>query len=184
MDNMKNNKAYMYILCAFFAALTAVFSQIQIPLPFTPVPINLALLSALLAGALLGPVKGAISMVVYILLGIVGLPVFAGFEAGVGAVVGPTGGYIIGYITAAIIAGLFVRDKYFLPIILVGLITAVLSCYTLGTAWFCIFMNMGVLKALALCVLPFILGDAVKIAGAVAITGAVRKAFPGVKSVR
>ncbi|MDR0853031.1 MAG: biotin transporter BioY [Clostridiales Family XIII bacterium] len=182
--NIKDNKVQSYILCAFFAALTAVFSQIQIPLPFTPVPINLALLVPLIAGALLGPVKGALSMLVYVLLGIVGVPVFAGFEAGIGAVAGPTGGYIIGYITAAAIAGLFVSEKHYFPIMLSGFILAVLSCYTLGTVWFCIFMNMGVLKALALCVLPFIPGDALKIAGAVAISGAVRKAFPNIKSVR
>ena len=96
-------------LCALFAALTAILSQISIPLPFTPVPINLAMVSVFMAGALLGAKRGAISQVVYVIIGIIGVPVFASFTAGIGIVVGPTGGYIAGYIVAAIIVGIIVK---------------------------------------------------------------------------
>ncbi|MCL2493626.1 MAG: biotin transporter BioY, partial [Clostridiales bacterium] len=101
------NRLLSWILCAVFAALTGVLSQIQIPLPFTPVPINLALLPVFICGGALGAKRGAVSMVIYILLGAVGAPVFVGFSGGVGALAGPTGGYILGYLPAAVIMGWF-----------------------------------------------------------------------------
>ena len=94
------------ILCGVFAAVVSVCSWITVPLPFTQVPINLAILGVLLAGGLLGSKYGAISIFIYILLGAVGLPVFAGFGAGLGVLVGPTGGYIVGYLLCAAISGL------------------------------------------------------------------------------
>lgn len=94
------------ILCGVFTAVVAVCSWITVPLPFTQVPINLAILGVLLAGGLLGSKYGVLSLLVYILLGAVGLPVFAGFGAGLGALVGPTGGYIVGYLLCAAISGL------------------------------------------------------------------------------
>ncbi|MEG2144157.1 MAG: biotin transporter BioY, partial [Oscillospiraceae bacterium] len=84
------------ILCALFAALTGVCSQILIPLPM--IPINLALFSVHVAGVLLGAKYGSLSMLVYVLLGALGAPVFAGFKGGFGILFGKTGGYIIGYI--------------------------------------------------------------------------------------
>ena len=80
------------VLCALMAALTAICSQIQIPLPM--VPINLALFAVHLSGALLGWKYGALSMVVYALLGVIGVPVFAGFGSGPAVLFGKTGGYI------------------------------------------------------------------------------------------
>ena len=94
------------ILCGVFAAVVSVCSWITVPLPFTQVPINLAILGVLLAGGLLGSKYGVLSLLVYILLGAVGLPVFAGFGAGLGVLVGPTGGYIVGYLLCAAISGL------------------------------------------------------------------------------
>ena len=79
--------------CALFAALTAILSQIAIPIG--PVPINLATLAVFIAGGLMGPVWGAVSMIVYVALGAVGVPVFAMFTGGISIIVGPTGGYII-----------------------------------------------------------------------------------------
>lgn len=94
------------ILCGVFAAVVAVCSWITVPLPFTQVPINLAILGVLIAGGCLGPKYGCISLCVYILLGAAGLPVFAGLGAGLGVIVGPTGGYIVGYLLCAAICGL------------------------------------------------------------------------------
>lgn len=102
-------KTRQYILWGLFTALTAVASQIIIPLPFTPVPINLATLSVFLAGGLLGAKGGAISQLIYLLLGAVGVPVFAGFTGGPGIVAGPTGGYIIGYVLAAWAIGFLIN---------------------------------------------------------------------------
>src|SRR5699024_3927763 len=92
------------ILCALFAALTAVCSQIAIPMP-RDVPVNLALLSVYLAGALLGPVWGTASQLVYLVLAAVGVPVLAGLGGGPAVLFGRTGGYVIGYLLAALLTG-------------------------------------------------------------------------------
>ena len=91
---------------ALMAAVTAVAAQITIPLPFSPVPFTLQVLAVILSGLLLGPRHGALSQVVYVLVGAVGVPVFAQFSGGLGVVLGPTGGYILSYPLAAAIAGL------------------------------------------------------------------------------
>lgn len=92
-------------MMALFAALIAVCSWISVPLPFTPVPINLATFAVSVTGALLGYKKGTLSVLIYVLIGAVGVPVFAGFRGGLGHITGPTGGYIVGYITSAFICG-------------------------------------------------------------------------------
>jgi biotin transport system substrate-specific component len=158
-------KTKMMILCALFAALTAVCSMISIPLPFTPVPINLATLSVFLAGGLLGSRYGFLSQLVYIILGAVGLPVFHNFSGGLGIITGPTGGYIIGYAAAAWLIG-FLADKagreFYKNII--GMTAGLAVCYGLGTFWFMVLTSTGFAAALMMCVVPFLIGDAVKIA--------------------
>jgi biotin transport system substrate-specific component len=194
----KNNKIVWYILCAFFAALTAVFSQVSVPLPFTPVPISLASLAVLICGGVLGAKRGALAMVVYVLLGAVGLPVFANFSGGAGVIAGPTGGYIIGYIFAAAVMGLFSgkedevsggatqgpqgqsaktgfagTGKGILRTIAKG-VPAMIVLYAFGTAWFVISTGTGVAASLLLCVVPFIPGDILKIIAAAAVCEALK----------
>lgn len=159
---MKNSKNLKITLCALFAALTAIFSQIQIPLP--NIPINLALLAVFMAGAILGAGYGTTSMIVYVLLGAVGVPVFAGFKGGLGTITGATGGYIVGYIVCAFIIGIVIRytgaEIYNIAIaIIIGLAV----CYTLGTVWFIILTGNSLISSLSVCVLPFLPGDAIKI---------------------
>lgn len=152
------------ILIAMFAALTVVLAQITIPLPFTPVPITLTPLAFLIAGALLGPYKGGLSILIYVLLGMTGLPVFAGFSGGIGILFGPTGGYIIGFILGAMIVGFLM---YLFPRKIGGYIIAMIigtiACYTLGTIWFMISLDRKLLESLFLCVIPYIPGDILKI---------------------
>ena len=105
-----SNTAYL-ALCGLFAALTAVCTYISIPLGFTPVPVNLATLAVFLAGGILGMKYGTVSLMVYVLLGAVGLPVFSNFSGGPGVLMGPTGGYIAGYIAAAFIVGFHMRQS-------------------------------------------------------------------------
>ena len=145
-------------LCAFFAALTAVLSQISVPLQ--PVPVNLATLSVCLAGGVLGAGPAAVSQGIYVLLGLIGLPVFAGMSGGVGVAAGPTGGYLVGYVAAAWLIG-FLRGK--IPTALAMIAGSVL-CYVLGTAWFMVSTKTALIASLWLCVLPFLIGDALKIA--------------------
>jgi biotin transport system substrate-specific component len=169
---MKKNTTFELVACAMFAALTAVFSQFAIPIG--PVPINLATLSVFLAGGILGMTGGLVSQVVYILLGAVGLPVFAGFSGGISVIVGPTGGYIIGYAAAAWLVGLIV-DKFGrkpLPLA-VSMVAGLAVCYSLGTAWFMIVTKRALWDSLAICVFPFLLGDALKIAVATVLTNRV-----------
>lgn len=178
---MKSKNTLHLVLCALFAALTAVLSQIAIPIG--PVPINLATLSIFLAGAILGAKYGALSQFVYMLLGAVGLPVFAGFSGGFHIIVGPTGGYIIGYIVAAWAVG-FLSSKFGKSVLgLIGsMIAGLVLCYLLGTVWFMIVTKTGVWASLTMCVFPFLIGDAVKIALATVIAPQLRKAFQKVQA--
>ena len=186
---MKNKSGlYSYLLCALFAALTAVCSQIMIPLPFTPVPINLAYLAVLVCGGVLGAKKGALAMVVYILLGAVGVPVFVGFNAGLGVLAGPTGGYIVGYVVMPIVCGVlgFGRTEQGKGLgaafnFLKGLVVVFVG-YGFGTVWFMILTGVGFGPAFLMCVAPFIPGDVLKLFAAVAICAALKRA-PGVREL-
>ena len=150
------------VLAALMAALTAVCSQIQIPLPM--VPINLALFAVHLAGALLGAKWGALSMLAYALLGAAGVPVFAGFASGPAVLFGKTGGYILGYILCALLIGLLVRRIGFtMKGLCLSMIVGVAVCYAFGTAWFMAVTGMNLITSLTYCVFPFLPGDAVKI---------------------
>ncbi|MFU0832056.1 MAG: Biotin transporter [Oscillospiraceae bacterium] len=166
---MKKNTTFELVMCAMFAALTAVFSQLAIPIG--SVPINLATLSVFLSGGILGMMGGLVSQVVYILLGAAGLPVFAGFSGGIGVIAGPTGGYIIGYAAAAALVGFMVDKLGRKPFPLaVSMLAGLAVCYFLGTAWFMIVTKRALWDSLTLCVFPFLIGDALKIAVATVIT--------------
>ncbi|MCI8609920.1 MAG: biotin transporter BioY [Firmicutes bacterium] len=157
------------ILAGVFAAVTTVCSWITVPLPFTPVPVNLALLGVYLTGGLLGPYFGFYSQLIFVLLGAIGVPVFAGFSGGFGILTGPTGGYIIGYIFAAVLVGMLseigpsaVKKHTFIRLLLACFI-GMTVCYAFGTAWYMISTGAGLWTALVNCVFPFLPGDAVKI---------------------
>ena len=162
------------VLAALLTALTAVCSQIQIPLPM--VPINLALFAVHLAGALLGAKWGALSMTAYALLGVVGAPVFAGFSSGPVVLFGKTGGYILGYILCALLVGLLSRRiGYTVKGLVIAMAVGVAACYVFGTIWFMVITGMSLQLSLTYCVLPFLPGDAVKIALATFLALRLRK---------
>lgn len=170
------------VFCALFAALTAVCSQLTIPIQ--PVPINMATFSCCLAGALLGAKKGALSQLVFALMGAIGLPVFASFTGGLGILTGPTGGYIIGYIAAAAVIGLILqKSSGGYAVTVLAMVLGVAACYTLGTIWFIFVTKNSLASALMLCVVPFLFGDAVKILAAGAVVRSVRK-IPFVRTVQ
>jgi len=153
------------ILCALFAALTGVGGLIAIPLPFTPVPITLQTFFTFLAGAILGKYLGALSQLIYLLLGVVGLPVFAKGSSGIGVLLGPTGGYLIGFIPAAFLVGYLLerREKPSFGLIFLAMVVGVVAIYLPGVGWLMWVARMNLVKALLLGVLPFMPGDAVKI---------------------
>ena len=154
-------KTKKLVYCGLFSAIIGIMALISIP--FQPVPLNMALVAVIFAGGMLGKKYGTLSVIVYILLGAVGVPVFAGFRGGFGVIAGPTGGYIAGYIIVAFLTGLIYEKtrkiKYTVPLMLV----AVLICYALGTTWYCYVMKSDVWSALALCVFPFVFVDMIKI---------------------
>lgn len=160
---------------AIFAALIAVFSQISIPIG--PVPINLALLAVFAAGGMLSAAEAVFSVLLFLVLGAAGLPVFAGFNAGLGALAGPTGGYLIGYLLAAFLAGVFCKEHRSFARYVLGMLLGLVACYALGTAWFVISTESEIWYALGICVFPFLPGDAVKIALAAFLSLKVRKAL-------
>ena len=178
----KRNQTLFITMGALFTALLAVCSQIQIPLP--RIPINLALFSVYLAGIILGPAAGSVSVIVYVLLGMAGIPVFAGFKSGIAAITGPTGGYIVGYIFAAFVTGMIVKlagDKIYLLVI--ASLAGMIVCYALGTAWFMYSMKVNFISAFTVCILPFLPGDAVKIVFAAVIGNRLRRLIPEVKEL-
>lgn len=148
--------------CAIFVALTAILSQIAIPIG--PIPINLALISVYMSGIMLGGFYGALSMVIYILLGVIGIPVFVGFQGGAGAIVGATGGFIVAYIFVSLFVGIgakFFKDK--MIFILLCLIISTALLYLLGALWYMQFSAASFYQAIIICVVPFIFGDIIKI---------------------
>ncbi len=155
-------KTQKLLLAGLFAALTGVCSWINIPLPFTPIPVNLALVGPAMAGLVLGWRYSMLSQVIYILMGAIGIPVFAGFTAGAGHIIGPTGGFLFGYILCAAICGLPSRLKN-IPHRILLMICGFAACYICGLIWFMISMESTLLAGFTACVLPFLPGDAVKI---------------------
>ncbi len=154
-------KTKIFVRAALFAALTAVFSQILIPLPFAPVPVSPALLVPLLCGRLLGLRQAVLSMGLYLALGALGLPVFAGLAGGFGVFLTPSGGFLFGYLFAAVVAG---QRRLFPENDLAALSLATLPCYFCGTLWYMLLTASPFSVAVSLCVLPFLPGDALKIA--------------------
>lgn len=138
-----------------------------ISLPIGPVPISLGTLAIYFTLYVLDWKQATIAVAVYILLGLVGLPVFSGYEGGPGKLFGPTGGYIIGYIPMCILIGMWLTHHYkkvVLSIIVMEAATWLL--YMIGTAWLAVSIGKSFYDALALGVLPFIAGDLAKIIAA------------------
>lgn len=154
------------VFAALFAALTAAVSPLKIPLGFTPVPITLQTLVVLMSGAMLGPVYGALAMILYVAVGALGLPVFAGGGSGIGAILGPTGGYLISYFIAAFAIGktLQLRKSPKYLDYVVAMIAGTIIIYVLGAGWALVVVpGLTFLAVIVGWVLPFIIGDTIKL---------------------
>lgn len=150
-------------LIGLMSAITCVMGPLSIPL-FNLVPITLLHLAIYFTIYILGMKKGTISYCIYLLIGLVGLPVFSSFTGGPGKLLGPTGGYLIGFIFLALISGFFI-EKWGNNMLLcmVGMILGAIVCYTFGTIWLAYQAHMNFGAALWAGVIPFIPGDLVKI---------------------
>jgi len=165
------------IYASLFGAGTAAGAYIIIPLP--PVPITLQTLFVGLAGALLGARLGALSQVVYLLIGIIGLPVFNGGKAGLGVLLGPTGGYLIGFVAGAWVIGALVnlkRNPCFAWTV-AALAAGTVVIYLLGVAQLSLVAKLSLNKAIAVGVLPFLIGDLVKILAAALVVQKIKPRF-------
>lgn len=163
-------------LVGLMTAVICVLGPISFPLPISPVPISLGLLGVLLAVYLLGMKWGTVSCLIYLLLGLVGVPVFTGFSGGASKLFGPTGGYLVGYIFLALIAGFFISKwpgKW--PLHLVGMILGVAVCYLFGTLWLGHLLERTFMEALWMGVIPYIPADLVKIAITLILGGLIRR---------
>lgn len=171
---MKSTQVKVLVLCALFAALTAVCAQISIPM--WPVPITLSLLPVLLCAALMKKQHAALAMVVYMVMGLIGLPVFSGLSGGPAKLFGTTGGYIIGYIPCAFLASLVIEKwgrAYWKQCLAMAL--GVVVCYAFGTVWFMVTRHIGLWESLTMCVIPFLPGDLIKILLAAFLAGRLEK---------
>jgi len=171
MDSTQQLRAMVY--ASLMAALTAVGAYIAIPIG--PVPIVLQNLFVMLTGLLLGSRWGLISIGIYLLAGAVGLPVFAGGTGGIGKFLGPTGGYLIGFAAAVYLIGLISeRGRGSVVVDVLAMLAGSLVIYALGVGWLKVVTSMSLAKAASVGMLPFLIGDALKIAAAIPIARAVR----------
>lgn len=143
-------------------AATCILAPFSIPIG--PVPISLTNLVIYFSLYILGTRNAVISYLVYLLMGLIGVPVFSGFTSGPEKLFGPTGGYLIGFIPMAIIAGIFI-DKFASKRVLccAGMIFGTIVCYLCGTAWLAFQAHLGFKAALFAGVIPFLPGDLLKI---------------------
>ena len=173
--NTKRISTRQLVYSALMAVLIAACAWITVPIG--PVPFTLQTFGVFCAVGLLGGQYGTLSVLVYLALGVMGLPVFSGFTGGVGRLVGPTGGYIIGFVFAALV---FWAVTHFFgngtAATITGMILGNLVCYIFGTAWFMLVASSkpGLVSALSLCVIPYIIPDLIKIVCAFLFTKALR----------
>lgn len=164
-------------LIALFAALITICSFITIPVG--PVPFTLQTFGVFATAGILGTKRGVFSVVIYVLLGVIGIPVFGG-SGGVGVIAGVTGGYITGFIFSALIIGMVMsafqqKPQMRIPMTVIGMVLGDTVCFIIGTIQFMAVTGTNLSYALATCVIPFIIPDLVKIVVATVLTDGVKK---------
>lgn len=156
------NHLHTLTLCALFASLLCVLSPIS--LPFGVVPVTLGLLGVLLSAVALGPIKALLSVLVFIALGVCGLPVFGGLQGGASVLFGVTGGFLWGYLPAAGLTGFLTGRKSVCSRgwIFLSCLAGMLICYLCGVLQYMLVARASLWEATVICVLPFVLPDLIK----------------------
>jgi len=147
----------------FMAAVMCVLGPVVIVLPFSPVPFSLATFGLYLCVYILGMKWATVSCLIYLLIGLVGVPVFSAFSGGPGKLLGPTGGYLIGYLFITLITGFFLGHWKSRALHGIGLVLGTMGCYGFGTVWLAYQSSMTWKDAFLVGVVPFILFDVIKI---------------------
>ncbi len=174
VDTMHSNKNHIrkMVYASLFAALMAVGAYMEIPVPLSPVPITMQTLFVLMAGAMLGARWGTISVLVYLFLGIVGLPVFSRGSSGLGVLFGPTGGFLIGFLLGTFVIGylcdLYGRNRVHFNILF--MLAGLFFIYLSGILQLMIVASLSLPEALALGLIPFIPGAILKLVAAAIIS--------------
>ena len=164
------------ILILLGALFVAALAQVELPLAFTPVPITGQTFGVLLVGAALGSKRGALSLASYLSMGVIGLPFFAGGAHGLDIIIGATGGYLIGFVVAAYVIGLLAERglERSVHTSLIPFLVGTLIIYICGVAWLSVVLgSFG--KALAAGLIPFLIGDAIKLVAAAVVLPAAWK---------
>ena len=175
------SKTYDMVYIAIFAVLMAICSWISIPMT---VPFTLQTFGVFISVGIMGGKRGTVAVLVYILLGAIGVPVFAGFSGGFGVLLNTTGGYIIGFLFSALV--MWGIEKVFgrKPVMqILSMLVGLIVCYAIGTAWFMVVYSrangaVGLGTVLGWCVIPFIIPDLVKIALAFVLSARLRQYVP------
>ncbi|MBR3053552.1 MAG: biotin transporter BioY [Firmicutes bacterium] len=186
-----NSRTEDIVKTAMMTALTCVLAQIAIPMP-GGVPMTLQTFAVTLAGIVLGPRLGAVSMLIYVLLGAVGVPVFAGFGGGAQILAGPTGGFLISFPIMAFLIGLGFDDRGTKGAAgisrevrrLLFLTAGTAANYAVGMLMFCVLTDADAGYAFSVCVLPFIPTTVLKAALAWVVGLRIKKAIPGGNTAR
>ena len=166
-----NTKIKDITYISLFAALICVSAYIVIPLPFSPVELTMQTLIIMLTGCILTPRQAAFSVLIYLLIGAIGVPVFAGGAAGIGIIVGKKGGYLLGFLIGAVaISFLKGKGTNFIRLFIANAIGGIVIVYFFGVLWLNFVTHIGIVKAFSLGALPFIPLDLLK-AGIAAIVG-------------
>ncbi len=161
------------------AVLTALLCLLgPVALPLGPVPLSLFSAGLMLAAMLTGPRIALTACGLYLLLGLAGLPVFGGFQGGVGHLAGPTGGFLLGYLPLTALCGLTCAGTAHPVLRAAGFAAGTALLYAIGTAWYCMQAGVSAASALAVCVLPFLPGDALKIAAVLALGPCIQRRMP------
>lgn len=177
MSTVKNKKSFHSAAkeIAYIALAVAVITACAwISIPVGVIPITLQTLAVALVGALLGWKRGTVAIVVYILMGLIGIPVFSG-ATGVVRLFGPTGGYIFGFLFLALIPGLAksipVKNTWGrIAVFYISMVLGMAVCYFFGTVWYMVLNQCTLEVAFTACVLPFIVPDLIKFVAAVLMT--------------
>lgn len=162
----QKSKTYDMVYIGIFTVLIAICSWISIPMT---VPFTLQTMGVFLTVGILGGKRGTLAVLVYILLGAIGVPVFAGFTGGIGVLISNTGGYIMGFLLAVLL--MWGMEKLFGKsniVLAISMVLGLLVCYTVGTIWFMMVYSantgaVGIMTVLGWCVFPFIIPDIIKI---------------------
>ncbi len=163
------------VLSSLFAALVALMAQLSMPLPFSPVPITGQTFAVFLVGAILQSRWAATSMLIYVLLGAVGLPVFHNAQGGLHIVLGPTGGYLWGFVLGAYLLAAYVENRNTYFSMVAGMALCMLAIYSLGMLQLALITGLGFKEVFFLGTAPFIPGDIAKIIAASGLVLAVKR---------